>query len=64
MAQVTITFEDPLDPPNPGIARIYADDTHVCCTDQGKQPVSAFQVGWKVWREKEAWLTVLTVVTE
>lgn len=62
MAQVKVTFEDANDPGNPGCERFYADDTTMLCTDHGKQPVSAVQVGWKIrydWREP--WMTVLTV---
>jgi len=64
MPQVTITFEDPADPPNPGVERIFLDDSCVCCTDHGAHPASNVQVGWKIRRPSEPWLTVLTVVTE
>jgi hypothetical protein len=64
MAQTTITFEDPNDPPNPGIIRVYSNTACICSTDNGAHPVSDVQVGWKIMRDKEPWLTVLEVVTE
>lgn len=60
----TITFEDPSDPPNPGPVRSFTDPTTICCTDHGDQQASAVQVGWRIRRPGEDWLTVLTVETE
>jgi len=64
MAQTTITFEDPADPPNPGSVRVFANTSCICCTDHGSHPASDVQTGWRIKRDKEPWLTVLTVVTE
>jgi hypothetical protein len=60
----TITFEDPLNPPNPGAVRIYVDGSPVCCTDHGSHLAADVQIGWKIKRPGEPWLTVLSVVTE
>lgn len=65
MAQIKITFEDPSDPPNPGMIRIYSDPNSICCTDQGERPANQVQAGWRLRRDpREPWLTVLSVVTE
>ena len=59
-----ITFEDPSDPPNPGIVRVFSNDACVCNTDHGAHTASSIQVGWKIRRPHENWLTVLTVEVE
>jgi len=61
MAAVKITFEDPNSPGNPGIERIYADGAPRACTDGGMLNPGDIQVGQKVCRPRESWLTVLTV---
>lgn len=59
---VKVVFQDPDDPPNPGPERFYSGGLEkMVCTDMGNKPLSEVLPGWKIKRQGEPWLTVLSV---